>query len=345
MATVIFGLSFQTEAEVLPPHQRYSITESDADGVLPGMTAIFRLAFRSMLSEVRVFEPPRKVARTPAGSIKIRHCSSFRACTIDIHGRGTPDFLLVVVLELSPNARAGDAAKAWQSFRSIQSKVALLKRCGLNQVVHSYSTAAGKIVGQNSFVMPDGLESDPKPLSSIFAFYFLAWLTSLRIERSQLRTELTIGRKALASSGWRIANQRLRILNLSRYFLTKDRTNDATLKAVCDALSAKFKLQARYERAVSLHREFEHHFDNTSKIVQSQQLGSVSNLLLILTLLSVPISFFGAIIAINLQSDIFRAPIRVLSDYRIYLIFVIGLGASLVPFIALKIHDRLRGKR
>jgi hypothetical protein len=298
-----------------------------------------------MLTAARVFETPRKVARTPAGSFRVRHCASFRASAADIHGQSTTDFLLVVVLDLAPADQAGDAARAWQSFRDIESKISLLERCGLKRIVQSYATAAGRIVGQNSFVVPDSLGPEPKLLSSVFAFYVLAWLTSLRIERNQLQTKLTVGPETLASSGWAIADQRLRILNLSRYFLTQDRTNDAALKAVCDALATKFKLLSRYERALSLHREFEHHLDNTSKIVQSQQLGSVSNLLLILTLLSVPISFFGAIITINMQNEIFLSPIHILADYRIYLILVFGFAVSLVPFAALRIHDRFRGKR
>jgi hypothetical protein len=344
MAVVVFGLSFQREAETLPPHRHDRMAEGDASGMLTGLTAIFRLAFRAMLSDVRIFEVPRKRVEAAGASIEVSHCCAFRVSTADIEGRSAPDFLLVTILEISPNSTDVDARTIWQSFRTVERKIALLDQCGLKKVVQSYSPAPGKTVGQNSFVVPVELEPDSKLLSSVFAFYFLAWLTSLRIERSQLRTELTVGRKAVAASALRIANQRLRILNLSRYFLTKDRTNDATIKALCEALSAKFKLQERYERALSLHREFEHHLDNVAKIIQSQQMGSVSNLLLILTLLSVPVSFFGAVIAINLQSDIFKSPSDVITNPTTYLILIVGFFASLIPFSALKLRDWIRAR-
>lgn len=345
MATVVFGLSFQAEAGPFPPHQHHQVAETEPGWVLSAMTRIFRLAFRSMFSEVRVFQPPAAALQTPAATVGVRHCAAYRASTADIHGRSAPDFLLVVVLDVSPTDRTMSVADVWQPFRSVDSKISLLERCGLKDVVHSYSVEPGRIVGQNSFVVPDAVDPDPELLSSVFAFYFLAWLTCLRVERSQLRTELTVGAKALKTSGWRIANQRLRILNLSRYFLTQDRTNDAAIKAICVALSTKFKLQIRYERALSLHREFEHHLDNNAKIVQSQQLGSVSNLLLILTLLSVPISFFGAVVAVNFNSDAFTAPMQVLLDYRIYFFLALGLTASLIPFALLKIRDIIRSRR
>lgn len=344
MAIVVFGLSFQKEVGDPPSHQYYDIAEGDAAGMLSGLTTIFRLAFRSMLSQIRIFKLPRKHVKAAGASIEVMHCCSFRASTADIHGRSAPDFLLITVLEILPDEAATNAETVWQSFRSMERKIQLLGKCGLKPVVEAYSSAPEKTVGQNSFVVPEQLEPNSKLLSSVFAFYFLAWLTSLRIERSQLRTELTVGRRALAASGWKIANQRLRILNLSRYFLTKDRTNDATIKALCEALSIKFKLQSRYDRALSLHREFEHHLDNTAKIIQSQQMGSVSNLLLILTLLSVPVSFFSAVIAINIKSDIFKSPAQVISDPRIYLILAIGFFASLLPFMALKIHDWVRSR-
>jgi len=345
MATVVFGLSFQREAEQLPPHRHDPLTDDTAHSLLPGMTAIFRLAFCSMLSDMRTFDLPRKADQeTPPGAARLLQCASFRASTVDMKGRSAPDFLLIAVLELTLPEGA-DAGQAWQAFRTVESKMALLEACGMKKVVQSYSSGERQTVGQNSFVVPGEYPCDASPLSSIFAFYFLGWLTSLRIERSQLRTELAAGPKTTANSGWRIANQRLQILNLSRYFLTNDRTNDASLKGICNALSTKLKLQLRYERALSLHREFEHHLDNTLKIIQSEKLGSVSNLLVILTLLSVPLSFFAAIVAVNMESTIFTSPARVLSDYRIYLLFLVGLAGSLLPFVALKLHDRFRGRK
>jgi hypothetical protein len=345
MTLIVFGLSFQEEAAQLPSHAALTLGESEAAAALAPMTTIFRTAFRAMFSSKRVFRTTKKTVRFAGLSVKVRACHAYRAATADINGRSTPDYLLVTVLELSPGISDADGATAWRAFRSLEGKIDLLGKCGLGAVAAAYASAPGKTVGQNSFVLPDDLNPNPQTLADVFVFYFLAWLICLRIERSQLRADLTVARNALRMSGRKIANQRLRIINLSRYFLTQDRTNDVTLKRICAALTDKFKLRTRYDRALSLHRDFEHHLDNLSRIAQSEQMGSVSNLLLILTLASVPLSFFAAAIAIDTKSEVFTDASALVRDHRIYLLLLIGLAGSLLPFAFLKLRDMIRSRR
>lgn len=342
MATIVLGLSFQREAAQLPRNE-FITTGAGLNAHLQSMTAVFRLSFGSMISSMRIFQVPEKTVHTPTATIKPISCSSYEVSTKDVHGHRTSDFLLIVVLDVHPNDPSVEPAAVWSCFRSLQSKISLLKDCGLAPIVDAYSPGAGRTVGQNSYTTVDQPLPDSKVLSSVFAFYFLGWIICLRIERIQLATELTLGREAVRSSGFEVANQRLSILNLSRYFLTEDRTNDPILKQTCVALVDKLKLRKRFERALMLHREFEHHFENTSRLLQSQQLGSVSNLLLILTLFSVPISFFGAAIAINLQGDIFQWTGSVLTNPLVYIILIVGVIAVLLPFAVLKVLDRFKG--
>jgi hypothetical protein len=82
----------------------------------------------------------------------------------------------------------------------------------------------------------------------------------------------------------------MRLLNLERYFLLGDRTNNIFLKEACVKLSRQFRLDKRYRKASARHEAFENHINNTSKALQSQRAASLTKMVFLLTVLSVPLA-------------------------------------------------------
>lgn len=307
------------------------------------MTVIFRQAFCNIFSSARNFVGKSKP--TVAGPFKVNllQATLFRTNDRSAVGGDLPDYMLVVLVNMTANNEVHDGGEFWRSnFRTREAKIRLARSLGLGGIIDQLAAAEGRIVGQTSSPVsfdPSGLEA---ATVSVFAFYVNAWLRGLRIERQQLAAPLEAVSNLDLSSSIAIANQRLRILNQQRYFLTSDRTNNLVLRDFCRALVAKYKIEARHNRALDLHTAFEHHLDNSAKLHNSRQLGSVSNLILILTILSVPISFFGAVFAINLKSEALEHPLQLISDYRIYVAFLVGAAIVAIPFLLMKLFDQAR---
>ena len=177
---------------------------------------------------------------------------------------------------------------------------------------------------------------------AVFAFYALGWLSAIRIERRQLFMELVPVSAMTLKSGRRIADQRVRIIDQQRHFLTEDRTNDLELRRFCSRLAKKYNLPQRFQRSLEIHQAFEHHLDNSAKLHNASQLGSVANLIFILTILSVPIAFFSAIVAIDVKNDIFVNGRELIKDFRIYSAFLVGVLFTLMPLITLRLLDKFR---
>lgn len=342
MALILFGMSFQRYAQGRSVATIDYSRSDDLRSALPEMTEIFRLAFQASFSDAQRAPLTGKQLARGSARLDLIDCQILHSGAAKLDGTEGVDYLLVCALSVDCEE---DPADFWRGeFRTLESKLALLREFELTEVVDGLSVLPDRLVGQNSYVMRSGDIAYRPSLLSVFAFYLYGWILSLRAERNQLTASLSISFRRSGSRARDIALQRLRVINLSRYFLTDDRSNDPVTKELCDSLRLKFKLDARYERLASLHKDFEHHLDNTSKIAQSEQLGSVSNLIAILTVLSIPISFFSAIVAVNLQSPVFTSASGVLLDYRVYLLFAIGILVALAPFAVLRVVDIARRK-
>lgn len=344
MAAVLFALSFQKLTETPQDFTTYDLKQRQGETeLLQPMTRLFRQAFRSVFDLAMVGCPKGQPAVMPEAQVELRQCCLLRSATALELGGDRPTWLLIVLADVTPTDPALDIPAWWQQhFRESARKIALARTIGLGGMLDQLQSAPGFSVGHTSF-HPDlpwtGREST---ISAVYGFYVAAWLSALRIERRQLATRVEPVASLDVPAGIEIANQRLRILNQQRFFLTTDRSNDLELRGLCEALATKYRIAARNARALELHAAFEHHLDNSAKLHSARELGSVSNLILILTILSVPISFFSAIFAINLKSEALEKPWDLMGDYRIYVAFLIGTAVVGIPFLLLKLFDRAR---
>lgn len=346
MGTVVFALSYQYADGTIPRFSTHVLADRTAEEILLGpMTRIFRQAFRSAFETARIFTGEAGRIETESATIRLLNACIFRTSETITVGSDERDYILVTLIDFTLKSPAEDFRTHWKThFASLESKCSLARSLGLDEALSVLATATDRIVGQTSTPLEIDVTGLELSVMSSFAFYVAAWLNSLRIERRQMFAQLEPVSSLDLASGIEVANQRLRILNQQRFFLTSDRTNNLALRKLCEVFADKFKIAQRNTRALELHGAFEHHLDNSTKLDGAQRLGSVNNLILILTVLSVPISFFSAIFAINLKSEAFEKPWDLLGDYRIYVAFLIGAAVVGLPFIVLKIFDKARIK-
>lgn len=342
MTMIVVSLSFQSVPETLPNFTGDVLGRAESDAaLLRPMTFIFRQAFRRIFAHVAMFEGEHHAAAVPGIDVSLVRAAVFHGSSQTTIGDDGCDVLLVGLLEVTSPEAGADVHALWRArYGTPEAKMLLLRTLGLEDAADLFVAVPGRIVGQTSTPLEIDHRGREPTLLAIFAFYAAGWLRALRIERRQLSTELQSVSESDLRAGVEISNQRLRILDQQRYFLTADRTNDTELRTFCTSLLGKFKLPERHHRALELHTAFEHHLDNATKLYSANRLGSVSNLILLLTILSVPISVFSAIFAINLKSEAFEHPLNMLVDARLYAALLVGAAIVAIPFVALKLLDR-----
>ena len=341
---VVFALSYQSLTGELPSNQKVQFENRAGEPVyLRPMTSLFRQAFRAIIDSATSFAVSGAAIEVAGAKICLTRFYTFATSGKGIGDGDRADQVLIGIAEVTPDSDKQNYYEVWRThYRPVEAKLELLRKSGLGVLLDGCNVDDGRVIGHTSTPVEFSVKDREKTISAIFALYVVGWLSAMRITRRQLALKLAPLTTMSDGDSQAIADQRLRIINQQRYFLSNDHTNDLDLREFCQKLAEKYKLRERYDRALELHEAFEHHLDNSSKLYSAKQLGSVSNLILILTVLSVPISAFSAIFAINLKSEVMDKPWHILSDQRLYVTLFIGAMWVAVPFIVLKLADRIR---
>lgn len=181
-----------------------------------------------------------------------------------------------------------------------------------------------------------------KDISAYCAFYYYGWLIFQRLEREQATVALSIDNKKASEQLKRITQMRIKILNLSRYFLTMNRSTNEKIQHECDNMLKHYRLKERYNRHLSLHDSFEKHLGNIVSIADSERYAISKKMYRIIAFFGVPLGAFSALLAIQLGSDVFVKPFDIVQNKKVWLLF---LGSLFVPvfFVILSlIIDKIR---
>ncbi len=181
-----------------------------------------------------------------------------------------------------------------------------------------------------------------KDISAYCAFYYYGWLIFQRLEREQATIALSINNKKASEQLERIPKMRIKILNLSRYFLTMNRSTNEKIQHECNKMLKHYRLEERYNRHLSLHNSFEKHLGNIVSIAESERYTISKKMYRIIAFFGVPLGAFSALLAIQLGSDIFVEPFDIVQNKKVWMLF---LGSLFIPvfFVIISlIIDKMR---
>ncbi len=174
-----------------------------------------------------------------------------------------------------------------------------------------------------------------RTLPYLLAFYYYAHLISWRLERDQIHLNLEEIKSPTANIVKEIMRQRLRVINLCRYFLTNNRSGNDEIVHVCNERIKEHKLQEKYARYNEILESFEIYFANIQALKQEHGTKAVKLALNILAFTAVPLGFIGAFSGLAPTNDIFSNPGVIFGNITIdlwlgfsFLIPVLLLGTS-----------------
>lgn len=303
---------------------------------MEGLTEIFRTSIRSAFSDVALIDGVVSGVIAPDGC-KVERCAVFYSPRSFLDETEGDDFIVVFCINIE-SLDMGQLAK----YSGKDGKFELIRRCGYGDFISKFTPSTINIVGHRSY-MCELFDADMECINTyllIYAFYTYAWVLLLRVERDQQGVKLFATKRHLGECGASIMKQRLRMVNLRRYFFTNDRSNNQYIKKYCSDIFKSFHLSRRYEHIAVSHRGFEYYLSSAANLVQNAELGTVSGLVLISTILSVPINFFAAVMAINISGgSVFVDPSGVYRNVSVYSVLGVGICFLTVPFVLIKLRD------
>lgn len=307
------------------------------------MTHIFRMNFEKTFSSVSLFKCPNvstSIFGIPATISEIFICHSG---TDKLEKTEPDDYLICAVLDThgSP-AQIDDSIQKWQLETKLHpsSYFKQLFDKALGREFSCYFSS--DVPGFSSHTVTEPHRSDDNQhLALISCFYYYGWLIFLRLHREQINTTVSADEADTLSSAGTIIRQRIRLINLRRYFLTQDRSSFPSLQKLCEDLKLKYNYAMRYEGLTTTHDLFEHHMDNTSKILQLKKTRAVAHTLNILTLSSIPLAIIGIALNIDLRTSIFQEPDTVFEMTTLHKIIGFSFAAPLFIIVLAKIVDWL----
>jgi len=143
-----------------------------------------------------------------------------------------------------------------------------------------------------------------------------------------MEIKLELNESTASQSLRHIAEHRIRLINIQRYFLTLNRSNLQAAKEAADILRDSFSLQSRYERHTDINKSFEEHLANVSRISETERSRTFKQIAAILTFLGVPLALFSALMSASSDAAIVVRPEKLWSDYKF---LIITIASFLVP--------------
>jgi len=311
--------------------------------VLEDMTHIFRMNFWESFNLVRVYDSLNQKIDYMGLPGTIKQVLLVESDRRRLNRTEGDDYVLCISV-CFPGAieKATEQALSQTTSATLEAREEILKQTSLVDLMQELK---GDVRGHSAWFsdeLDDRLQSQVLPLA---AFYFYAWVLLLRIERNQVDLDITPDINVQKRTINHIITQRVRLINIERFFLTEDRSNRSELRDLCIVLADRYRLQHRFDRAIRRHAAFEHHLDNTSKALQAQRAASQSNMIAILTLMSVPLAAMQVFFGINISNTLYVDWQQIAMSSTTYFILVASLLCVAAPLGVLRIVDWRRHRR
>jgi hypothetical protein len=315
------------------------------EGPLKVMTAPFQIAFSNAFGEMRVREALSCEVTISSVSGRVERIFVFWSDKGRLNGTERDDFIVYYQVLISSEIDADTLRLlTTNSSESLKARESILSQTAAGQFPLRLANYSGH-TGHSAWTSETFPDAYSETVACISAFYFYGWILALRVERNQLLQDITPQIRAGDEAVGEIIEQRMRLLNLDRYFLLGDRTNNSFLKEICVELSDKYKLDKRYKRTSERHVAFENHMINTSTALQSQRAASLTKLVFLLTVLSVPLAAMQVLFGINPDGGIYQKAREIFLDVTTYLVPFAAVAVVAVPMAVVGLFDFVRGRK
>ena len=142
---------------------------------------------------------------------------------------------------------------------------------------------------------------------AMFSFFSFGLLMTWQIARDVTDINLSIEQRYFQQNLEKILRIRGKTINLERYFLTKNISNDHNIKLVASQIKERFQLEKKQERFLVLIQAMEQHVLTAGQLQADKYSRRLNNFVLTLTMVGLPLSLMSMLVAFDpAQNAIFQ---------------------------------------
>lgn len=325
-------LTFNKKTDL--PEASLDVNQNMKELAIEQATYSFGLSFSKVFSSHRILEKGFVFQDSQGQSYQVVRTHILESNQEKIDGTEADDYFVVMTLEKqSEGAPEGpSAAESFDSSLSLGISADFEKKKFFRFASYFEGTELAGIFKQYSCDYPSIriLASEKRHSSGdliyslnevavrafpfYWAFYYYAYMLFLRVDRAQVDMDVR------ADSDYRdhwvqsLMQQRKRIININRYFLTPDRTQNLEIRKLLTHLSEKYQFEKRMNRIKDVQENLEIYFESIHQINQEKKGRTISASVMALTFLGLPFGLMGLVFDSSSESLLISNPSEIFTN-------------------------------
>lgn len=188
--------------------------------------------------------------------------------------------------------------------------------------------------GLSVFQVPAGCQLDIQTDAILYGFFYWAKLLLWRVRRDQADINISIRQKNFKDAIFLTAIQRSRLINIKRFQLTSNISNDPEAGVLAREMKKSLNLEAEYQNDEELNTLFENHLAALEKLFSEENRRRVEVGVAVFSFIAVPFTVLGALLTLNTDAAIVRETLQVLSDNRVLLLILLSAVMPMLIYLA-----------
>jgi hypothetical protein len=153
-----------------------------------------------------------------------------------------------------------------------------------------------------------------------------------KISRDQTSINLKIEDREFRDNMLSVLHIRSQIINVERYFLTKNISNDPKIKSMSRSIKDRFRIQKKLDGFLPLNEAMERHLTTAAQLRTDSKISTLNVTAFIIALLGLPIAAMSMLLAISGENLALTEGLGLLADKSI---IILAASVSIFTVIAI----------
>lgn len=141
---------------------------------------------------------------------------------------------------------------------------------------------------------------------SFVAFYSFALLMTWRIHRDQMMIDLHIDQKEFQQQIRTALHIRTQIINVKRFFMTKNISNNPAVQRIAGSCLQKFSIGRKLEGFLELNESIERHLTTAAQLRADAKSTMLNITAFLIAAIGLPISIISMLVALNSNAEVIK---------------------------------------
>ncbi len=188
--------------------------------------------------------------------------------------------------------------------------------------------------GLSNYEIDTTTHSDDVTCALLYGFFYWGKLLLWRIRRDQADINISVRQQNFKNAIFLTAIQRSRIINIKRFQLTSNISNNQQIKKTTASMKAHLNLVTEYENDENLNTLFEEYLASLEKLFSEENRRKIERAVQVFSFIAVPFTIFGALIGLKTDAPIIRSALEVFENQNVWMFLFMCAAVPAIVYTA-----------